>query len=199
MRLLTGSLILTATVFLVVSCTGGNGSSGPPPCVNLVDDGSFEGGPFGGAWTEYSLTFGTPVGDVIDFGSTGGGTGPRTGAYWTWLGGESGYEVASVAQILELPPGADTLQFYMEIPACASSGLDTFRVEIDGIDVFLANNYDPFCDTVGYWLESVDISAFADGGLHSLVFKGEVFGEGPTGFDITNFFVDDIRIIYCGP
>jgi hypothetical protein len=189
-------LAMCLGVTFLSSCAGGGGSSSPPPCVNLVEDGSFE---YGGAWTEYSYNYGTPVGDVIDFGGTGGGTGPRTGFYWTWLGGTSVYEVASVSQILEIPPGADTLQFYLEIPACAFSGLDIFRVEIDGIDVYLTDNYDPYCDTTGYWLENVDIAGFDDGDLHSLVFKGEVFGEGPPGSDVTNFFVDDVRIIYCGP
>jgi hypothetical protein len=199
MRILKGSLLLATAVFLVVSCTGGNGSSGPPGCVNLVDNSSFEWGRFGGAWTEYSLNFATPVGDVVDFGSTGGGTGPRTGNYWTWLGGIDAYEVASVAQILELPPGADTLLFHLEIPACAVSGVDTFRVEMDGIDIFITDNFDPICDTVGYQAVLIDLSGFDDGGLHSLVFKGEVFGEGPPGSEITNFFVDDIQIEYCGP
>jgi len=181
-------------LFLAACGSGGGGTPSPPPCVNLVDNGSFE---LVSGWTEYSYNFATPV--VDDSGGTGGGTGPRTGYYWAWFGGTSVYEVASVAQILELPPGADTLQFYMEIPACADSGLDVFRVEIDGIDVYLTDNYDPYCDTTGYWLESIDISGFDDGDLHSLVFKGEVFGEGPSGSDVTNFFVDDVRILYCSP
>ena len=173
-------LIFFCLTFLVLAACGGGGGGtpGPPTCVNLVEDSSFE---YGGAWTEYSYTYPTPVGDVIDFGGTGGGTGPRTGYYWAWFGGTSVYEVASVAQILELPPGADTLQFYMEMPACADSGLDVFRVEIDGVYVYLTDNYDPYCGDVGYWQESIDISGFDDGDLHSLVFKGEVFGEGAIG------------------
>jgi hypothetical protein len=52
----------------------------------LIQDGGFEAGPSGGIWTESSTNFGTPICSVAACG-TGGGTGPRTGAFWTFLGG----------------------------------------------------------------------------------------------------------------
>ena len=47
------------------------------------------------------------------------------------------------------------------------------------------------CGSAGYSTQTIDISAFADDGVHSLEFHAETFGANQ---DVTNFFVDDIAI-----
>ena len=52
--------------------------------IDVVTDGGFEAGQYGGTWTEYSVNFGTPICSVAICGSVSG-TGPRSGTYWLWL------------------------------------------------------------------------------------------------------------------
>jgi hypothetical protein len=139
------------------------------------------------------LQFGTPLCTTGACG-TGGGTGPRSGLWWAWFGGFAGYEIGSVSQAVTIPAGTEaTLTFYLEMPVCDVGNADSLVVSLDGSQVAFFDNADARCGSIGYQLVSIDISAFADGGAHTLDFTGEVFGPG-----VTNFFVDDIAIESCG-
>jgi hypothetical protein len=163
-------------------------------CTPLLDDGGFELGPFGGAWVESSTTFGTPICDTGSCGF-GGGTGPRTGVYWSWFGGIAAAEIGTMSQTITIPAGnTATLSFWLEIPACDTVGTDTFSVEIDGVNIYATNNLDPVCDLLGYVQHSFDVSAYADGGMHTLLLEG-VFNATGT----TNFMVDDVSLDSCIP
>jgi hypothetical protein len=161
------------------------------PGVNAVMDGSFEAGPYAGVWTESSTNFGTPICDVAACG-TGTGTGPRTGSYWAWFGGFLGYEEGSLSQSVTFPIslGGATLTFFVEQIACDSAN-DYLEVLIDGVRVFSIDGVSPLCNSLGYTLQSVDVSAWADGGAHTLTFHSEVFS---TNGGNSSFFVDDAVI-----
>ena len=153
-----------------------------------VADPSFEAGPYGGFWTEASTNFGTPICDITC--GTGGGTGPRTGTYWAWLGGADN-EVSIVSQTVSLPNGSSAhLRFHLELPDCDSeAGIrDVFEVRVNGILVYDTDNNDPACDLTGYLQRTVDISAFL-GTTLTLEFRGECDSS-----NLTNFFLDDITI-----
>jgi hypothetical protein len=167
-------------------------------CVQAVVDGSFEGGTPNAWWTEFSLIYGTPLCTTAGCG-TGGGTGPRTGLWWSWFGGYDGYEMGSMTQDVTIPVGTATLSFWLEIPECAGTIEDTLIVTIDGVQVLYFDNGNPSCDVVGYAQQSVDVSAYADGGVHTLEFVSEVYGTGVAIDSITNFFVDDVSLLSCVP
>jgi hypothetical protein len=173
-----------------------NGTVDNGCCSQAVGDGGFEGGTPNTTWTETSTNFGTPLCSVASCPS-GGGSGPHGGTWWAWFGGFDGYELGVLSQSITIPSGTATLTFWLEIPACADSGVDTFDMTIDGVSVFATDNADAVCDTVGYVQHSVDVSAFADGGVHTLEMVGEVFGMGPAQNSITNFFIDDLSIQSC--
>jgi uncharacterized repeat protein (TIGR01451 family) len=154
---------------------------------NIVADPSFEAGTPNPIWTEASTNFGTPLCTVALCG-TGTGTGPRTGLWWSWFGGIAAFEDGSVSQGLTIPTGTTDLTFWLEAIVCASPA-DFIEVNIDGNQVFVADGSAAFCGVLGYHQETVDISAFADGGIHTLEFHSTTFGSGNT-----NFFVDDIEI-----
>jgi len=157
----------------------------------MINDGSFELGPGGGAWAEASSNFGTPLCDVAACG-TGGGTGPRAGTYWCWFGGIAGLEIGSVSQSVVLPASSSlTLDFYTELPSCDSAA-DFMEVLVDGVQVYYIDGVDANCDLVGYNLVSLDITTFADGGTHTIEFRSEVFGA---NLGVTNFFLDDISLV----
>ncbi|MCB1701182.1 MAG: M4 family metallopeptidase [Pseudomonadales bacterium] len=152
---------------------------------NALVDGSFEAGPFGGTWNEFSSNFGTPICDVASCG-TGTGTGPSDGTYWTWFGGIAAIEEGSVSQSVTIPATATTLVFDLEQIAC-DSGDDYMEVTVDGAQVYLTDGNSPLCGQLGYTQQAVDIKAYADGGVHTIEFHSEIFATNGGG---SNFFVD---------
>jgi uncharacterized repeat protein (TIGR01451 family) len=159
------------------------------PLVDVIADGSFEAGTPNPYWTEYSLNFGTPLCDVLTCG-TGGGTGPRTGAWWSWFGGIAVYEEGYVYQNVTLNPGSAFLSFWLETAVCDSAA-DYMEVTVDGNQVFYVDGANPACGVVGYALQTVDVSAYADGAVHEIRFHSENFA---TNAGVSNFFVDDVAL-----
>ncbi len=102
----------------ITTCNPSGGTGGGTPCSNAVTDGSFEGGAGGGSWTEASTNFGTPLCDISSCGDGGGSVGPQDGSWWAWFGGIGAYEEGSVTQSVTIPSGANSLYFYLAVPAC---------------------------------------------------------------------------------
>ena len=170
----------------------GDGCGGGGGCVNQVQDPGFEAGTPNPFWAEASTNFGTPLCDLGSCG-TGTGTGPNTGAFWAWFGGISAFEDSSVSQSVVIPPGANTLTFWLEQIICDSPS-DFLEVTIDGNQVFVTTGASPLCGVLGYSLQTVDISGFDDGAAHMLEFHSTIFAAGGGG---SNFFVDDVNLEFC--
>ena len=153
--------------------------------LNVVAEGGYEAG--GASWIQTSTNFGTPL-CTVGLCGTGGGTGPNSGDWWSWFGGVMAFEAATTSQDVVIPTNATELTYWLEIPVVSGDGGDFLNVSIDGNILNTFTDADgPF---IGYVQQSVDISAFADGGSHTLEFSSEI--SGAIGF--TNFFVDDIAI-----
>lgn len=157
--------------------------------INIANDGGFEGGTPSTTWAESSTNFGTPICDVNSCG-TGSGSGPRTGLFWAWFGGISFYEEGTLSQNITIPVGSVSLIFYLEQFVC-DSVFDYLEVLVDGNQVFYTDGSSPLCDSLGYVEQRANVSAFADGGVHTLEFHSEVFG---VNFGVSNFFVDDVTL-----
>lgn len=181
----------TATVTSDVSDpNGANNTATESNQSDAVADGSFEDGTPSTFWTEASTNFGTPICDVAGCG-VGGGTGPRTGDFWTWFGGTASNEEGSMTQSVTIPAAASaSLTFWLEVPVCdpGSAADDFMEVTVDGTQVFLVDATSPLCGTIGYGQQTVDVSAWADGGAHTLEFHSITTGQ------IVNFFVDDVAL-----
>jgi len=155
---------------------------------DVVQDGGFEDGTPNSYWDEYSYNFGTTLCTVGDCG-TGTGTGPRSGTWWSWFGGIAAYEEGSLGQDVTIPSGATNLTFWVEQYVCSGDATDYLEVTVDGTSLWSTTGAATECGTLGYRQVTVDISAYADGGTHTLEFYSEVQGSGTT-----NFFVDDVAI-----
>ena len=162
---------------------------------NLVPDPSFEASynsptPI---WGQESTNFGSPLCNPADCGNGGGTAGPRTGNIWAWFGGTTAPEVGQAYQDVTFPAcGGATLQFYLWIgQAPAGSGADDVLligmdgIAIWGVDATQASSY------TSYKLVSIDVSAYADGGVHFLQFYSS------TADQIVNFNVDDVSLTGC--
>lgn len=159
-------------------------------CFGAVSDPSFEMGTPSASWTESSTNTETPLCDA-----SCGGEGAFTGAFWARFGGVLGtQETASVTQDVQIPPEATQLVFQLWIFSATtiSPQLDTLTIAVDGNPVFQVTGDDAAAYSA-YTLVSADISAFADGMIHTIRFEGQTQGN-----EITNFFVDDVVLLCPG-
>jgi hypothetical protein len=186
---LAGGVCVTVTAGECATLGGDYGGDGTACTQDFMVDGSFEAGTPNPNWNESSTNFGTPICDPFACGF-GGGTGPRTGNFWSWFGGIPALEIGQVDQNLTIPVGATSIDFYLEIPVSSGNGVDFVRLQIDGITVFQAMESEAPYAGIGYEFVSVPLGAFADGGVHNISFESTQTGSP----GITNFFVDDISM-----
>lgn len=171
-----------------------NGQPSPavPPTAALgeqIQDGGFEGGSPNAFWAESSSNFGSPL-CTSGLCGVGGGTGPHSGNWWAWFGGIAAYEEGAVSQSVVIPFGTTTMTWWQECPVTSGAAGDYLEVNIDGNQEYVILGNDASCGVVGYSQQSLDISAYADGGAHTVEFHSEILGSA-----VTNFFVDDVSII----
>ncbi len=157
---------------------------------NKVKDSSFEAGRDNDFWVEKSTNFGTPICSFAECGSGTGTAAARTGSFWAWFGGASNLvEISSVSQKVKFPAGGSAkLRFYLWIGADSPDGKDYLKVLIDGQKVFSTKEGNTKYDD-GYVLVEKDVSEFADGQKHKVLFKNKCTGDGSS-----NFNVDDVSI-----
>lgn len=179
--------ILKNGLFIIIAVVGIM-SSQMVMAQNLIDDPSFEFGSPNPFWTESSTNFGTPL-CTVGFCGNGGGTSlPHTGDWWAWFGGIGAYEQGELTQSVVIPAGTASLSFWLFIGTSSGNGFDYLSVKIDGNTLFTAYEY-----TLGYETYAqvvLDVSAFADGGSHTVTFLSEILGP-----VVTNFSVDDVELL----
>jgi hypothetical protein len=154
-----------------------------------IEDGTFEAGSPYSAWTVQSSThYGTPICDTSLCGTSGGTTGPFGGTNWAWFGGATAPETSSIGQAVVLPlSNSLTLRFQMRVGHVTPPATDTLVVSVDGVRVHTFT--EPDSAEAAYSLRQIDLTPFADGAAHALLFTY----EGPTsGF--ANFSVDNIEL-----
>ena len=172
--------IVTA-VFIV----GGNGAG------NVVQDPGFEGGPNTEFWTQSSINFASVVCDEDRCGSPGG-LAAHTGAFWVYFGGTptGAAETATVAQDVTVPlDDMAALQFYLAIPPAEApftlqvSLGPTVLLEVTEADQGLYHSYRRV---------SLDVSRYADGGSHTLLFS---YASLTSPDAATGIFLDDVSLV----
>ncbi len=162
-----------------------------------VEDGSFEAGTPNPFWDEGSTNFDTLF-CTAAVCNTGGGTGALSGAWWVWFGGSPDTtETGFVEQEVTVPAGSAELRFYHEIPIADVTGF--MSVQLDGEEVFRTTDADGGAGGTyeTYRLVTLDVSAYADGGTHTLRFESTT--EAGEAGAVTNFFVDLVSLEGTGP
>ena len=136
-----------------------------------VVDGTFEAGSPWPAWTvQTSTNFGTPVCNASVCPTNGGITPPYAGANWAWFGGIDAGETATLGQTLTFPLSSNLmLRFQMRVPQITGSSTETLVISVDGTPV--QTFVEPPSTESAYSLREVDVTPFADGGNHALLFR----------------------------
>jgi hypothetical protein len=154
------------------------------PQAALVD-GTFEStqGYITPYWDVFSSNFGTPLCDA------GCGTaGQYSGDWFVWFGGagsntaESGY----IAQTAFIPTGSAWLSFWLRM---SGAGTGVMTITVDGNSVFNVTQAQT-STYANYTKVMVDISAYADGGAHTIMFAE----DDPATAGNFSVFVDDISL-----
>lgn len=172
----------------------------PDTCSSVLVDGGFEtGGIPNTFWNpETSTNFGTPL--CTASCTTGGGTAPpRTGAFWAWFGGIAVVagnpvaETATLGQTVTLQTGNAHLNFFMRIGAVNTPFADVLNVRVDG--AIVASFPEPTVAQGAYSLRSINLTAFANGAAHAILFEYIHPADG----GLSNYVVDDVEVVTCSP
>lgn len=144
-------------------------------------DGGFEGGAPSLYWADSST-----LGYTIITGSNA-----RTGTYKAFLGGANGAgEVATIEQTIKMPKkGKVALSFWLRVPLYDPAGSDKLQVYVDGSKLLTIKETSGAAYS-SYQQVLVDLSAFLDGGTHTLTFKG----TDKSGAN-TAWYIDDVSLI----
>ncbi len=159
---------------------------------SLIQDPSFEAS-MGSTlyWAQASTNFGTPLCTIAICGNGGGTGGPRSGSTWGWFGGVPKNETATLSQTIIIPNDVPNLklQFYFWIGAAGvgSDAADVFTAKIDAVTVFSANATQKSSYPT-YTLMTVDVSAFADGAPHTIIFSSKTTAQ------LVTFNLDDVAL-----
>lgn len=168
----------------------------PAACepTQILDDPSFEAtdpntfvNPF---WDSTSTNFGSGLCTTAFCGTGNGTAGPRTGEFWVWLGGTANPETGTAQQTVTIPAGSNRyLNYWLWIGSVGAGA--TMTVQVDGNVVQTVD--EPGAAEPGYAQRSVDVSAYADGGSHTVLFEYVSSGGASS-----NFALDDVTL-ECTP
>jgi N-acetylneuraminic acid mutarotase len=167
------------------------------PCAggsDVIVDGGFEnGGIPSSTWDpETSTNFGTPLCDFASCGNGGGASPPRSGLIWAWFGGIAAVETATLGQTVTIPSGGPaTLHFWMRVGTVTAPFTDVMNVRVDGA---IVQSYpEPAVAETDYTERVIDLTAFANGASHALLFEyiGPTTGTG-------SYVIDDVSLIAGG-
>jgi len=176
--------------------TAQTGLGATPTCtpLNIILDGGFEtGGVPSTIWNDpqTSTNFGTPLCDPGFCGNGSGTAPPRTGLIWAWFGGIPLPETATLGQTVTVPVGTASLHFWMRIGTVSAPFTDVLNVKIDNVTI---QTYpEPPVAETEYTEQVINLTAFADGGLHNIQFEYIGPSEG-TG----SYVVDDVSLLASG-
>lgn len=147
-----------------------------------VVDGGLEDGSPNANWVETGTQF-EPICSQVFCGAALA----KDGAFYGWFGGSSLPNDQTLTQDVTISATSTALTFELLVGICDSAN-DSLTVEIDGVEEY---RYDCTADTATYQPQTVDITAYADGGTHTVSFIGSTVA---TNAGNSNFFVDNISI-----
>lgn len=164
-----------------------------PSCTNVIADSTFEAGDPWPAWTvQTSDTFGTPL--YHTSWGTGDTYAPYAGDNWAYFGAPDSVnaETATMGQTVTIRAHTSVrLEFMLWIGLVTPTYADTLGVKVDGTPVWSVT--EPAVAESGYSLRTVDLTAYADGGTHAILFEFYA----PPGAGFSDFGIDNVELWVC--
>lgn len=160
-------------------------------CVGAVGDPSFESGTPNIAWDSDDNQFPglLPICDE----ATCGLDAALSGDFFLWFGGfDMGMNTDGYAeQDIVIPTAAASLSMYLHMATVTTVNPENDFVEVlvDGNQEFIATGADAAMYST-YTEVLVDVSAYADDGVHTVRVAGVT-----AGIELTNMFVDDVTLV----
>jgi hypothetical protein len=143
--------------------------SAPASAHEIVRDGSFELGSPNPFWYE-----GGDLAPPLCSPDLCGFDYARTGEWWSWFGGWGEANMTWISQSVTIPSSATAvLSFYLRLVGNPVLGAGQLQVLLDGELVAEYGDDDVAVFAWGYRQANVDISAYADGATHELMFVFE--------------------------
>jgi hypothetical protein len=161
--------------------------SGPASAAELIQDGGFEaasGSPLNSPnWTETN----SPLCNS-SLCTTGGGA--RSGTKWARFGGSStAGQTSAISQAVTIPAGTASLTYWYRNGVVSSPYNATLVVKVDGTTV--KTHTEVSAAESAYSLQTVDLSAYANGASHTVSFN---YTNGSTGTNAMT--VDDVSLTH---
>ncbi|MGN6519541.1 MAG: ExeM/NucH family extracellular endonuclease [Dokdonella sp.] len=129
-------------------------------------------------------------GGSIFYSASGFDVPTHDGEFTAWFGGwDAGAETQHFAQSVTLPSGGPLYLNYWRFVAGGPDVPANLVVSVDGVAVQTTDLSTQLDDD--YVLQSIDVTAYADGGVHVIRFEYDYDGTGSTD---GNTFVDDVTI-----
>jgi uncharacterized repeat protein (TIGR01451 family) len=145
-------------------------------------DGSFEQSAFNPVW------FGLTSQEVCraDQPFCGPASEAHSGDYHVWLSNSQATS-RSFSQNITIPQGVTTLHFWLKIPVASGTGQDVLQLYLDNETVFQVTDAEAE-RYANYTQITLDISRYADDGVHHIRFDSNITGS-------TRFFIDDVDML----
>lgn len=188
--LLSGLLVATGLLLSPYAAS-------PAAAAELLSDGGFEntsGDPLNSpSWTEADSRWGNRPGSPLCrynyCGTVNGASVPRTGNGWARFGGEGSpaNHTASLSQSVTVPRGSARLTYWYRNSQVGSPYSSVLQVQVDGQTV--KTHTEGTTPQSSYSEQVVDLTAFADGGSHTLSF---VYNHVAAGTN--RMLVDDVSL-----
>ncbi len=157
------------------------GRAGNP--TDLLQDGGFELGTPNPNWQEYSTQGRSLISSQL----------AHTGVYGAWQGGAPDATTA-LSQTATVPADATGLGFWLRVESEGQLDSDDWMtVSLDGNAVFAVNGSEQ-ADYAGWTQIMLDVSAYGDGGAHTLHFDS--YNDARS---YTSFFIDDVALFSMPP
>jgi len=160
------------------------------PGFELTDNSAF---PYvNPVWSGTSTNFGTPFCDEAGCGNGGGTALPHGGLFWSWLGGAgASAETTTTSQAVVIPAGQPRYLNYWLWIGAIGDGTTNLDVSVDS--TIVASIPEPAVEEAGYTQRSIDVSVFADGNSHTILFSYVSPGSASS-----NYSLDDVTLD-CAP
>jgi PEP-CTERM motif len=158
-----------------------------------IVNGGFETAAIGGGaagWTDTDSFFGF---NRCSTASCNGVSGPASGTFWIWFGGDSAGQTAVLSQNTVIDSTINLLTFDLWANGISTTNVASMTLSIDSTVVFTLDSTNDSLYETGYFTVAIPVTAFADGGSHLIAFNyTDTLDASNNG---SSYFIDNVQLM----